>query len=162
MSIHLHIPGLQGSSTDRSHSQWLDVHELKWAVQRRITSTTSTRKDRESANPEISRLNFVRYMDRATPDLFILSCCGRGQTITVRQTGTGEGSGSAPFVEYIFDNAVISNYQVMAVRQAKRRPMERICISATSAQLRYTPYDDDGRALAPISVGFDFSQNIKA
>ena len=99
MSIHLSIPGVTGATTDRSNPHWLDIHELKWAVQRQITSKTATGKDRESANPELTRLSFTRYMDRATPALFMLSCCGRGQTITLRLTGAGEGTGSAPFMQ---------------------------------------------------------------
>lgn len=39
--------------------------------------------------------------------------------------------------------------------------MEAISISFTDIEVKYIPYDEDGNAVAPISVGFDSATNIK-
>lgn len=55
MSLFMQYPGIQGESADTNHRHWIDIENLRWGVKRRITSHTSTRNDRESANAEVER-----------------------------------------------------------------------------------------------------------
>ncbi|KAB7624144.1 type VI secretion system tube protein Hcp [Alkalilimnicola sp. S0819] len=74
MSIFMDYEGLNGESADINHKRWIDVEHLHWGVSRKITSNTSTRNDRESANAELANLTVTRRMDCATPGLFLESC----------------------------------------------------------------------------------------
>lgn len=161
MSVHLSIDGIRGESSDVGHKGWLDLDELEWGSRRRITSHTSTKDDRESANAEITELSFVRRMDSASPSLFLAACCGRGVSMVIHLSKTGAGSGADTFVEYRLSNALISSYHMLASGQANRRPVERVTVSFSALDLRYTPYDEDGAPLAPIAVGFDTSTNMR-
>ena len=100
-------------------------------------------------------------MDKATPKLFIESCCGTGKTIKVAFTKTGTGSGTLPYMEYTLHNALISHYEVTALSQSDARPREELTISFVDIDVKYTPYDEDGNPEAPIALGFNSATNIK-
>ena len=162
MSIFMNYEGLKGESTDKNHKDWIDVDHLSWGVRRNITSNTATSKDRESANAEITDLTLTRRMDKATPDLFVESCCGKGKDVVIHLCKTGTGSGTDTYMEYTLKNALISNYTVNAGSQSDDRPRESVTISFQKVELKYTPYDDNGQAEASIAVGFDTTTNEKA
>ncbi|MEX0730571.1 MAG: type VI secretion system tube protein Hcp [Aquisalimonadaceae bacterium] len=61
MSIFMFYEGIAGETSDHSHQGWLDIKDVYWGVKRYITSHTSTRHDRESANAEISDLIVTRH-----------------------------------------------------------------------------------------------------
>jgi len=79
MNIFMLLEGIRGESSDNVHKEWIDVESIEWRVGRQITSRTPTRGDRESSNPEFSELLFFKYMDIATPYIFLESCCGRAK-----------------------------------------------------------------------------------
>lgn len=161
MSIFIKIEGILGNSSDSNHLGWIEAERLDWGSSRLITSTTSTRGDRESSNTTISDLTFLKRMDKATAYLVIEALCGRGKTITIEMTKTGQGQGADTYIQYVLHNALLSNYQVRCKQKNNKRPLERISISFTKLEMRYIPYNEDGIAVAPISVGFDTAQNIK-
>lgn len=161
MSIFMNYEGIKGESSDKNHKQWMDIESIQWGVTRRITSATSTQNDRESSNAEVSDLVVTRRMDSATPNLLIESCCGTGKTVVIHLTKTGTGTGADVYMEYTLKNALISSYQVTANAQDTYRPLEVITISFVDLEVKYTPYDEDGNALAAIAVGFDTATNTK-
>lgn len=161
MSIFVNYEGITGESSDSGHKGWMDVESIAWGVGRQITSNSSTAGDRESSNAVISDLQIVRYMDSATPKIFIESCCGTGKTVKIHLSKTGTGSGADVYMEYTLKNALISNYAVDASSQSNSRPTETITISFVDAEVKYTPYDEDGNAEAAIAVGFDTASNTK-
>lgn len=161
MSIFMNFDGIKGESADSNHQGWMDVDNIQWGVSRRITAAASTQNDRESANAEISDLTVTRRMDSATPSLFMEACCGTGKDVVIHLTKTGTGTGSDVYMEYTLKNALISNYQVTAHSQDSSRPTEMLTISFVDLEVKYTPYDADGKAQASIAVGFDTATNTK-
>ncbi len=160
MSIFIKRDGIIGECSDKNHQGWVDVLTISWNVSRKIISATSTRGDRESSNAIISDLVIIRRMDKATPKIFIESCCGLGKDLEIHLTKTGQGNGSDIFMSYVLRNAIISGYRVKAHKDDLNRPNEEIRISFTAIETRYTPYDERGIAEAPISVGFDTTTNM--
>ncbi|MBX2807690.1 MAG: type VI secretion system tube protein Hcp [Cellvibrionaceae bacterium] len=161
MSIFVNYEGIKGESSDSGHKEWMDVESISWGVSRNITSATSTQGDRESSNAVINDLQITRFMDSATPKIFIESCCGTGKDVTIDLTKTGTGSGTDTYMQYTLKNALISNYKVNASAQDTHRPTETITISFVDVEVKYTPYDEDGNAEASIAVGFDTATNNK-
>lgn len=161
MSIHLLIDGVRGESADANHAGWMDIQSLKWGTRRRITSHTSTRYDRESANAEISHLFITRHMDSATPALVIEACCGRGKTMRMHLTKTGAGRGADVYAEYTLRHALVSRYSVRVRGRGNARPLEHMIISFTGMEMRYLPYDEDGLPAAPLVQGFDATTNTR-
>ncbi len=159
MSIFVHIDGIEGETADAGHPGWLDVHDVTLASRRRITSKTSTRGDRESSNAELQDLVLTRRMDSASPQLFLEACCGRGKTVEIRLTKSGNGTGADVFMAFMIRNAVISAYETKAKSRRNERPWEKVTVSFTDIEARYTPYSDKGEPLSPIVKGFDASRN---
>ena len=161
MSIFMQYDGIVGESSDSGHKSWMDVESISWGVGRQINSPTSTQGDRESSNAVISDLQVTRFMDSATPKLFIESCCGTGKQVKIHLTKTGTGGGADVFMEYTLKNALISDYSVSAGSQDNHRPSETVTISFVDVEVKYTPYDEDGTAQAAIAVGYDTATNTK-
>ncbi|MCH8504347.1 MAG: type VI secretion system tube protein Hcp [Ectothiorhodospiraceae bacterium] len=164
MSILMEYGSIQGETTDTSHSGWLDIEEINFdGVKRRITSKASTSHDRESANSEFSEIVLIRHMDKASPGLFLEACQGRGKELILHLTKTSStGAGADTYLQYVLKNAIISGYEVMASRYSRCRPAEQLTVSFTCMELRYTPYDDEGKALAPVAVGYDPTTHMLA
>ena len=161
MSIFMNYSGIKGESSDKGHKNWMDIENIQWGVNRRITTASSTQNDRESSNAEITDLVVTRHMDSATPNLFMESCCGTGKDVVIHLSKTGTGSGADVYMEYTLKNALISNYQVSAHSQDTNRPLEVLTISFVDIEVKYIPYDEDGNALSPLTVGFDTATNTK-
>lgn len=159
MSIFMEHPEIKGEVADSQHRGWIDIDDVSFSTRRRITSDPATRNDRESANAEITDLMLSRRVDSATPYLFVASCCGNGQTVTIKLTKTGNGVGSDTYMTYTLKNALVSSYEVDAHAQANVRPTELLTLSFVEMELKYTPYDDDGNAKAPIAVAFNIATN---
>lgn len=161
MSIFFYREGIQGEVSDAGYKGWMDILTFQWDVKREITSSTSTQGDRESSNAVIGDLKLHRLMDKATPQLFIEAACGRGKEVKLTQTKTGTGNGADAFIEYTLKNAIVSAYNVSAISDGVARPREELTISFVDIEVKYTPYDEDGNAQAPIAVGFNTAINTK-
>lgn len=161
MSIFIRREGIVGEGSDKGLDGCIDVKSISWGVDRKISSKSSTQGDRESSNAVITDLFIKRNMDKASPTLFIESCCGIGKDLIVYLTKTGAGQGSDVFMEYTLKNAIISHYQVEAEASDTERPVEKLRVSFIEIDIRYTAYDENGIALAPQAVGFNTSTNIK-
>lgn len=161
MSIFINYDGIKGESSDAGHKDWMDVTDLKFGTGRSITSATSTQGDRESSNAQITDLIIARHTDSATPKLFIESCCGTGKDVTIHFTKTGSGGGADVYMEINLKNALISSYNIAAASQSSKRPQELITLSFVDIEIKYTQYDEDGLATAPVAVGFNTATNTK-
>lgn len=161
MSIFLDYEGVKGECSDPNHKEYQDVDSISWGVNRKITSNTGTKGDRESANATISNVFIKKYMDKATPKNFIEACCGRGKKARIVLTKTGTGGGADVFMEYILSNALMTYYQIEAASQDNERPVEKIEISFTDLEVKYTPYDEDGYQMPQHVVAFDTATNTK-
>lgn len=161
MSIFIKRDGIIGECSDKNHQGFMEVKSISWGVERGITSSSSTQGDRESSNATITDLFVKRNMDKATPKIFIESCCGTGKDLTVCLTKTGDGDGSHVFMEYVLKNAIFSHYQVEAETNDTERPIEKLRISFTEIEVKYITYDEDGMPLAPQAVGFNTATNTK-
>ncbi|MBL1293288.1 MAG: type VI secretion system tube protein Hcp [Thiotrichales bacterium] len=162
MAIFVKYDGITGQVNDSEHKGWMRVHELAWEAGREITSNTSTRGDRESSNARIGDLVMTRLMDKATPKIFLEACCGKGKDVEIHLTKSGKGSGAEIYMAYVLKNCLISHYAMSCTPKHKNRPTERITISFTELEVKYTPYDDEGMAQGPLVVGFDTKTNMRA
>jgi len=158
MSIFMHIEGIKGECSDANHKGWVDIERIKWGTKRNINSHTSTQGDRESSNAIITDLSFIKLMDKATPYLFIETCCGRGKTIKIVMTKTGSGNGADVYTEYTLTNALLSKMHIV---HNGLRPVEDFTISFTSMTVKYISYDEDGNLNTPEAIGFDTATNTK-
>ncbi len=161
MGILVHHPSIKGDASDKDHQQWIIADRMKWQSGRQITSATSTRGDRESSNATISDLVIYKHMDKSTPSTFIAACCGTGKDVEIHLTKTGQGQGADVYMIYKLKNAIISHYDMVEKASSPFRPSEMIKISFTAIEVKYVPYDDNNKPLAPIAVGFDTATNTK-
>lgn len=161
MSIFLQYEGISGESSDKDHSDWVDIDSWSWDVNRKITSRPSTRGDRESSNAEISDLILTKKMDASSNQFFLESCYGRGKTATLHITKTGSGGGADVYMEYTFSNCLITHYAISGNGQDIGRPTEEIHISFVEVSAKYTQYDEDNILHSPNAVGFNTATNQK-
>ena len=66
MSVFMNYEGVNGESSDKGHEDWIDLTGWEWDIKRNITSATSTRGDRESANAVINDLKVTKKMDSSS------------------------------------------------------------------------------------------------
>lgn len=159
--ILIQIPGITGEASDLHHKGWINVDTFSTGTRRLITSATSTRGDRESANTMTQDFKFTRRMDSASPALFIDSCCMRAKEMKIHLTKTGQGGGADVYMEYILRHAIISEYTVQGASESVLRPQETLTISYTDIDVKYTPFDEDGILMGNIAVGYDTATNTK-
>ena len=162
MSIFVQYEGITGQVSDAEHKGWMHVHELAWGAGRNITSRPSTRGDRESSNAQVSDLVMTRLMDKATPKLFLAACCGKGKRVEIHLTKSGQGGAAEVYMTYVLQHCLVSFYAMTDSPKHTTGAAERIEISFTGLEVKYTPYDDDGMALGPLAVGFDTATNMRA
>lgn len=161
MSIYLKYGNISGNVSDKGFNGLIKLIRADFGVGRKITSETSTQKDRESSNAKIRDLHIVKSVDKSTPYLFVESCCGRGVDAEIIMSKTGAGGGSEEFMRYSLKNALISDYLFYATEQDEAKPLERLTLSFVDMDMKYTPFDENGVLESPIAVGFNTATNMK-
>jgi len=157
MSIFMHIEGIEGSVTDQHYQGWFNILKIKWRTHRKIASSVGVGY-RRSGNSSFSELTLIRRADKATPQLFMEACSGcMGKNVTIHLTKTGQNKNT--YLEYSLKNVLVSRYRTMAHEDDVAQPNEKISLSFSAIELKYIPYDANGKIQSPLIVGFDLATN---
>lgn len=151
--MYINYQGIKGEANAKGHEDWIDVLSLDWGVSRAINSTTGTRQNREATSPNISEVTFTKLTDDSTPYLFREACTQGGKEVKIHLTKTADNLEN--YLEYTLTDCIVSNYMVSTDGE---RPIETISLSFTKIELRYTPHDNTGKAVSPISQIYNISK----
>lgn len=157
MAIYLKYGDIKGKVTTAGHEDWIELDSLQWGVGRSISSQIGSSRDREASKPSISEVSATKLMDESSPLLFSEACVGKGTSVQIALCTTGTDS-IEEYMTYELEDCMISGYSVSS---GGDRPSESLSLSFTKMEMKFIPYDDQGKAQSPIPAGYDMMTGKK-
>ncbi|MDH3325454.1 MAG: type VI secretion system tube protein Hcp [Gammaproteobacteria bacterium] len=157
MSIYCQIEGIKGKVTAKGHEDWIDCSSMQWGVGRAISSSVGTSADREASKPSISEVSITKLMDESSPGIFTEACVGKGKKVVIDLCTVGTDQINT-YMSYELEDCMISGYSVST---GGDRPSESISLSFTKLEMKFTPYDKDGKPKSPLPAGYDMAKGSK-
>ena len=157
MSIYVQIDGVPGKVTAKGHEGWIDASSLQWGVGRAISSSVGTSADREASKPSISEVSITKLMDESSPLLFTEACVGKGKKVVIDLCTVGSDQIDV-YMSYELEECMISGYSVSS---GGDRPSESLSLSFTKMEMKFTPYDKNGKPGSPLPAGYDMAAGTK-
>jgi type VI secretion system secreted protein Hcp len=136
------IDGIQGESTDHKHKEWIEVLSFSWGVNQ--TGSFSHGSGGGTGKVSFNDFNFVKRLDKATPQLFVSCCSGehiKDVTLAVRDS---KGS-SVDYLKIKLTDVLISSVRPGGTSQgADTSPLEEVSLNfSNTAHIEF--FDQQGR-----------------
>lgn len=154
-SMYLKLDGIDGDS-DYSSGGWIDITAWGWDITN--LETQSTNRGRSSARPDVGPIYVQKYVDRASPLLFINAL--DGSHISSGELVLFSEDYQDIIVKIEMSIVTVINIQ-SSVESSDGMPMESVALNFSKVCYIYTPYDDEGGALADIRKCWDLAANIE-
>ena len=150
--MFMQIEGIPGESTDKDHTNEIDVDSFSWGA-----TQTGTSVGGGAGKVSFQDLHFVHKVDKASPKLFLATATGEPITkveLTVRK------SGDKP-LEYIkikMTDVIISSVSPSA--SGDSIPTEQVTLNFAKYEIEYTPQDPKtGDSGTPVKAEWDLKTN---
>jgi len=129
---------IKGESQVPGHEGWISVDSFQLGVGRSITSS-GRGGDRDTSNPSFSEATFARSTDKASPELFMQSVCGKSlgkATIHFTQTA-GSDKPEQIYLSYELGDPIVSSYSISS---GGDRPSESFSLNFVKISKKYIAF----------------------
>ncbi len=153
--IFVKIDGITGESPDADFKDQIQVLSWDWQVLQDPDNHKGLGGG--SAKATIKDLNFVHYLDRASPNLMLFCLKGthiKEVTLTVRKAG----GTPMPYLKYTLSDVLITGVFPQASADDPKI-LERVSLSFAQVKQEYTAQNKDGTKGAAVTAGFDIKAN---
>jgi type VI secretion system secreted protein Hcp len=149
---------IKGDATDSKHKGELQLLSWSWGeVQQGASAVAGTGAGAGRVNMQDFCIS--KHMDSATP--FLFQACASGQHFAeVTLTCQRAGGDKQEFFKVIFNNVLISSYQVDGSNQSTI-PIENFSLNFAKIQFTYSGQDEKGAGKGAVTKGFDGQTNAK-
>jgi len=155
----LRLDGIGGSSTDKSHTGWIEVSSFQWGVGRADTSAIGSATGGAGAGKvTIHDIRITKTLDSASPLLF--RAAAAGGHLKTAQLDFVRADKSVVYQIKLTD-VVISSYSKSS---GGDRPTESLTLTFTKIEVTYTKQNADGTLgpTQPTPADWDLKANVKS
>lgn len=143
VDMFIKFDGVDGESTDKKHAKEIDVLSYSWGVSN--SGTTHIGGGGGAGKANFQDLSFVKYVDKASPNLFMAAATGKhfdSVKLTIRKAG---GADALEYLVYELTEVLITSYQTGA-SGGEDRQTESISLNFAKVKMSYTEQNDKGAA----------------
>jgi type VI secretion system secreted protein Hcp len=116
MGIYVQYGDIRGDATQQGFEQWINIQRFDWgpAVKRDITTQTGRARNREQAQPHLSRIRITKEVDHASGPLYKALCAvPEAKTCKIAFVRTDEGG--EKYLEYTLTDALLGSLKISGV-----------------------------------------------
>lgn len=157
VDMFMKIDGVTGESKDKTHAKEIDVLAWSWGASN--SGTTHAGSGGGAGKCNVQDLSFTKYMDAATPDVF-LGCCNGKHYATALLTVRKAGEKPVEYLKITMTDVLITSYTTGG-SGGEDRLTENMTLNFAKVKLEYTPQKADGTADTGKPVTWDIAQNAK-
>lgn len=151
--IYAKYDGVDGESTDDTHSGWIDVLSMEWGAQLPDSGSSG----RSSGTPAVDGFTLTFAYDKAAPKLAEKLLKGEVIPRLEVEFTTQFGEGSATYLRYELKNVSLTNYAVVG-EAGKGSPHVAFVNSFEEIWVIYTEYEDDGTKVGAVQYQYKVGQ----
>lgn len=152
-NMFLKIDDIPGESQNESHKEWIDVLSYSWSGS--LPGIAEYGGGLASGKPDVSDLNLSKYMDKASPKLF-LACCNGKSRPKMEFAIDRAAENPVPYMKFTLENVVVSSYQIGG--SGGDIPTESMSLAYTKVTIDYTPLDKTGAPQGTVSANYDIKK----
>ena len=155
-ALFLKLEGIDGEATDEAHPDEINVLSYSWGSSNPTTVTSGS--GTSAGKVSVDDLNVVKYMDKASPNLWLRCCSGEvipTGVLTVQRAGADKTQALVFELEKIF----VSSYSTSGDAGSGELPVESATLSFNKITYKYTTQDRDGNPEAEVEVGWNVEEN---
>lgn len=154
----IRISGIEGESTDHQHSGWIEAYNYAWSVRQPVSSTASSAGGATTGRADFKSFNFVKHLDKASPNLALACAAGTHIDEIVVETCRAGGD-RVNFMTYRLRNCIISKLSTIG---GGIFPMESVDIDYGSIEFAYIQQSrKGGGGLGQVAGGWNLEKNCK-
>jgi type VI secretion system secreted protein Hcp len=157
VDMFLKITDVKGEAQDKKHKDEIDV--LAWSFGASQSGTMHMGGGGGGGKVSVQDLSVTKYVDAATPTLFMHVCTGEqftSATLTVRKAGKE----ALEYIIIIMTDVIITSLSTGG-SGGEDRLTENISLNFAKVEMKYTPQNQDGTGGTPIPVGYNIAKNTK-
>ena len=157
----LKVDGVDGESNDSKHKGEMEILSFSWGVSQSITGTTSSSGTFTGQRADLTPLNVVKQLDKASAKL--AQSCAAGDHYKSATLKLSRAAGDkSPYMEYKLSDVIISSYRVGGAGQGDGGvPLEEVSFNYAKIEMTYTQVGLDGKAAGNVAGGWDLKENKK-
>lgn len=154
MRAYLQLPDIKGNITTKGYEHWIGLesvhHDFDSQARRMVSGHSGARFNGQTLFGEFE---VVKAIDVSSPLIFQSFCQGTNLP-TVKITLFQMGTPLKPYLEYELSDVVISQLNRL-YDGGYHHPYEIFHLSYTKIQEKFTPYNQQQKAKAPIIAAYD-------
>ena len=157
VDMFLRIEGIKGESKDSKHADQIQVLSWSWDVSQ--TGTAGTGGGLTAGKVEHHDIIVRKLVDKASPVLYKFCC--NGDHIPSADLYVRKAAGGSEALEYLvihFDDLIITSFELGGQPQADQIE-ESLKINYSKVTITYTPQDNKGQGMPPVTGGWDLQAN---
>ena len=157
VDMFLMIEGVDGESQDEAHADEIDI--LTYSFGASNSGTAHMGGGAGAGKVSVQDLSITKYVDKATPNLFLFCCNGKHVpecVLVVRKAGEDP----LEYIKMTMTDCLITAV-VTSAAQGQERLTENVSINFAKFELEYTPQTAEGAGEAPVIMGWDIAKNVK-
>lgn len=157
--IFLKINGIDGESADASHKNEIEVLQWNWEISQ--DSTMHVGSGGGSGKAKVEDLEFVHYVDRASPNLMKFCLTGKHipeAKLTVRKAG----GNPLEYLKLTMTDVIVTLVKPSGTSTSDVRSTETVHLSFSKVKQEYTVQNPQGGSGGAVTAGFDIKGNKEA
>jgi type VI secretion system secreted protein Hcp len=159
VDMFLKVEKVEGESQDDAHAGEIDVLSWDWGASQSGTGHLGGGAGAGKVN--VKDLIVKKYVDRSSPLLFFLCCCGdhvASAVLTVRKAG---GKKPLEYLKITMETVFVSSVETGGA-QDQDRIVETVKLNFAKCKVEYVPQKKDGSGGPSITKGWDIAANKEA
>lgn len=155
---YLKIEGINGESEDERHRNWIEVHDVLYAVHQPRAKSLSTAGGHTAGRADLYPITFAKLADLASP--LLLQTCAAGKTLPkasfefMRADGDGK---PIPYFKIDLENLIVAS--ITPDSGEGGIIVERVQLAYAKIKWSYTRQSIRGGTQGNTSGGWDCSAN---
>lgn len=150
-ALFLDFDGVDGDSQDAGHLNWIDILTVNWGIS--VAAQVSSGGGQTTSKPIFSDLSWTQNQDRSFPSLFSNISSGKPIKSATVDFTTDSSTKSRVFFQLDFDNVILTSLNLSS--DGSGLPFISGSFAYEKVQVTYTPQDQSGKELSPISASYD-------
>jgi type VI secretion system secreted protein Hcp len=145
-----------GETTDTAFASNIAIKSFDFGVSNN-SSVSSDKPGSGSGKPSLSNLNFTKFIDNASPDLFQACCTGNHfptAQLNIRKSGGGQGV----YMTIDLTEVYVSSYSCNG-SEGSEIPFESGSLTFQKIRFTYKPQATTGTEATPNIKGYDLTTN---
>jgi type VI protein secretion system component Hcp len=156
LEVFTQLSGIQGESTDRDHNGWIDTVGYSFGVSQ--SASTTGGGGAGTGRPVFDELKILKYVDRASPELFIDVARGEHIQQAVVEIGLQVNGHFQRTLKYILHEVFLD--AVKPAGSSGGRLLEEVSVTFGRVDITYYRYNADGSLRETIQETWDLQTRV--